>query len=483
MKTSRILRSILLLAVVFGLVWCAVVLYWRATDANPSTTDVVLYLGVLPLGLVGSYWLLRKGIERSRRGPAAAAAEGQAATAAADGAPADFVLELIATAIQVPVGASGDAVAQALIEPARPELHPQLKDAAGLPVLAAQVDPLDTAALADALAAIVTDDDPALLFPEERLRALALIDPVADELLLAALEAMPPADDATPLHGRAAAAPPPILRVQLLLPASWPQAARQGAADWLQHKALATGFEATAISIESLPVASAADVWKSIATTGQAQQVVPATDRYLLLATDSHIGAASVERLGAQGRLLGARRQEGLIPGEAAAGVLLMTPAARPPSLAQPPPQLHRLASQRREGNGAHGKTTVRQLTGLIQQTLATSELSAEKIMAVVSDADHRPSRSMEIAGTVSALFPDLDPVQKCLNLGVACGHVGIAGPLALLAVAAAQSLADSTDVMVISLGDEAILSTLIVSPAAPDPPTPAAAQAAATAH
>lgn len=483
MKTTRILRSILLLAVVFILVWCLVVFYWRATDANPSPTDLALYLGALPLGLVGSYWLLRKGIERLKR-PAtpAAAADGQTATAAVEGAaPANFVLELIASAIQVPAGSSGDEVAQALVEPKRPELHPQFKDGAGLPVLAAQVEALDTDALADALATLVNDGGPGLLFPDERLRALALIDPVADELLLAALEAMPPADEPAPVSGRAPPPPPSTaLRVQLLLPGSWPLAARQAAADWLLQKALATGFDATAVAIESLPVTAVADVWKTITATGQPPRDTPPVPMTLLLAADSQIGEASVERLGAQGRLLNPRRQEGLIPGEAAAGVLLTTPALRPPSLAQNPlPQLHRLAWQRRNGNATQGKAAASQLGALMQQSLAGVEGAAEKIAAVVSDADHRPSRATALAGAVSAVLPELDPTQKCLSLGVACGDVGIAALLALIAIAAAQSAADGAEVMVIGLGDDT-LGTLTVTPAPSPDSTPAAQQAAA---
>lgn len=483
MKTRRILRSMLLLAVVFVVVWCLVVFYWRATDANPSSTDLALYLGALPLGLVGSYWLLRKGIERLKQGPATPAAAEQTATATPEGAaPADFVLELIASAIRVPAGASGDEVAQGLIEPKRPELHPQLKDSAGLPVLAAQVEALDTAALADALAALVGDGNLDLLFPEERQRALTLIDPVADELLLAALEAMPPVAEPVPLYGRAPPpAPPPALRVQLLLPGSWPQAARQVAADWLLQKALATGFEAPAISIESLPVAATVDVWKTIAAAGRAQHDAAPAHMHLLLAAQSQIGEASVERLGAQGRLLSARRQEGLIPGEAAAGVLLTTPALRPPSLAQtPPPQLQRLAWQRRDGTATQGKATTVQLHALLQQSLASGEGAAEKIAAVISDADHRPSRATAIAGAVSALLPELDPMQKCLNLGVACGDIGIVAPLALIAVAAAQSAADSAEVMVVGLGDDDTLGTLTVAPAPSPDSTPAAQHAAA---
>lgn len=475
MKASRILRKVLLLALVVGLMWCLVVLYWRATDAHPSASDLALYLGAMPLGLIGAYWLLRSGIDRLGTAPtqvATTSADDPRATPVADEDVSDVVVQLLASAVRTAAGDSAGEIAAALAEPKRPALHAQLKDHTGLPVLAAQVEGLDTDAMAEILDALGGAS-----FPEERLRALTLLDPVAGELLLTALEILPTADKTASLRERVAAAA--RLRVQLLLPADWPQSARQSATDWLQEKAVAAGLDSAAFTIDCVPLATTAEAWQILDAIERDPQDGSSHDIHLLLAAESYVGQSCIARLAAQGRLASAGRQEGLVPGEAAAGVLLSITHKGTDfhGTTLSSPQLHRIASQRRQGHAPHARTTTLQLHALLRQSLASSRRPAEKIAAVISDADHRPSRSVEIAGTVSGLFPELDPIRQCLSLGVACGHGGLATPLALLAIASAHAIDDAADVMVVGLGDD-LLAALVVTPA-PEPST-AAAQIAA---
>ncbi|MFC3551867.1 hypothetical protein ACFOLC_12725 [Lysobacter cavernae] len=490
MNIAKIARSLVLIALVFVVVGGLVVFWWNVTDTNPSGRDIALYLGVLPAGLLGSYWLLRWGRTRAQaRRETRAAAVGEPAPGtggesieAAMPAP-DYVLHVLAGAVLLPAGASADEVAAALVEPQRPGLHPQLRDESGLPVFAAQVEGVDAGAIADALRAHLHDDGAVGQgVDEECLRALALLDPVAEELLYVALPTSAPADELLPPttpYGNSrvvrSSAPVSLLRVRLLLPAQWPQPVREAATQWLLAKAVAMGYTADQLSIESLPVTDGAEVWRLLDHLGQALARAPDHDRQLLLAAHSHLGERSIEQLIARGRLLNSRRQEGLLPGEGAAGVLLA--AIAPADADTPPLQMHRVVHGRNHA-AAQSRAAVRQASELVQRALTTAAQSAETIRTVVSDADHRPSRAIEIAGAVSMVLPELDPVQHCLHLGVACGDLGPVAPLAALAVAAAQAARDAAPVLVVGLAADDTRAALAVTPL----PTPTAAAEATAA-
>lgn len=473
MKTATVLRRTLAALVVFAMVWCAVVLHWRRSGATPGAGDVGLYLFALPLGLIGVYWLLRWGLDQ--RTAAQIATPHSAAAAGSDSGEqpqVDHVLHLLASAMLLPAGASADEVAQSLVEPKRPSLHSQLKNDAGMPVFAAPVDGLDPDAVADAVRAVLPEgEDFERLFPDERQRALALLDPVAEELLYLALPLVDEAfDPYAALQPRAVDRG--VLRIRLLLPQAWPPPTRQAAADWLLAKAAAIGFRADDLSVESMPVTAAAEVWRLLDQLAQAQaRAAPhegAYDRHLLLAAHSLIGEHSVEQLGQRRQLLASGHPEGLIPGEGAAGVLLAGPAL---AMAMPidpdataPLRLHRVVHGASHAD-AHSRAAVRQAGELLQRALTLTAQAADTILTVVSDADHRPSRAIEIAGAVSAVLPELDPVQHCRHLGLACGDLGAVAPLALLALAAAQAAQDAAPVLAMSLADATARAAFVISP------------------
>lgn len=56
----------------------------------------------------------------------------------------------------------------------------------------------------------------------------------------------------------------------------------------------------------------------------------------------------------------------------------------------------------------------------------------------MVSDADHRASRTGELYETLQDVLPDLDPVQQVTRVGEACGDLGVARALVPTALACA---------------------------------------------
>ena len=484
MKAGAVIRGLAAGALAFAAVWLVAILYWRSTGATPTTGQILGYLLLLPLLLVGVFLLVRLLIRR-RQGRRTAT--GPAATPGADSIAGstdaiepDRVLHLLASAVLTRAGDSGDAVAQALAAPSRPPLHPELRDRMGLPVFAAHVDDLDVAHIRAAVAGLLPDPRPRIpAFGEDQLRALALLEPVAEELLHAALpgpvetagEAASDSDAGT-LHphamhhsrsSRAAAPTPlaPVLHIRLLLPATWPEPLRRACATWLGDKARAIGFTGAMFRIEVSPVAGVADVWRLLDRLADADTRAGAdTDNHLLLAAHSLIDGSTVDRLDAGRMLLVSGNPEGLVPGEAAAGVLV-SPTAPPDDTQWSPLRLHRVV----HAPAGQGRAAGRALAVLMQRAIASAGVPLEQVSAVFSDADHRPSRAIEIAGGIAACLPELDPVEQGRHFGIACGETGAVATLAVLAAAAAHATADDRPVLLAAVADREVRFAGLLSP------------------
>ena len=483
MKIAGALRAATVVLLVFGLVWFAVVLHWQVAGASPTAVDLGMFLLVLPLVLLGVIWLLRRTLRRrsEQRSAASVAVPVTDTTSLIDDSPRpDRIVHVLASATLLRAGSSAAAVAESLAAPERPPLHGQLKDSVGLPVFAAAVENLDPGSMELLLGAAMAGPDTfERVFGDEALRAIALLDPVAEELLHCALPPIPleaaVAGIETGLHPHAmhhslssrGAVPAPaasVLRVHLLLPAAWPSAARQASGDWLSAKARAIGFDDHQLRVDVVPVNAAADTWRLLDQLMQTHPGGADGDRHLMLAAHSSIGETSIDRLDARRELLVSGHPEGLIPGEGAAGLLLGAATASLDPAAPPPLRLHRLL----RGQAGHGRTASRQAAELLRHALNTAAHPADAIALVFSDADHRPSRAIEIAGAISATLPDLDPVDDARHLGLVCGDIGAVAPLALLAAAAAQSAQDDAPVLVFGLADPLLRIATTVSPLSP---------------
>ena len=490
MTVATLLRRFAAAALVFVLVGAVMVAYWRRTGASPAAGDLGLYLLALPLGLIGGYWLLRWGIDGRKAKTSAATAAATGADVADDGPQPDRVLHLLAHAVLIPAGASAAEAVAALVEPKRPALHPQFKDDGGMPVFAAAVDGVDPDAIAEALREFLAAGsqphaDIDAVFAEEHLRALALLEPVADELLQVALAA--DADEMDPYARVAEVAPASVLRVRLLLPVAWPVAARQTAADWLLAKATTIGYRVGHVSVDVIAVEAASDVWRLLDQLGQARaresESGRDSDRHLLLGAHSLLAEAAIEQLSQQRPLLGSGRPEGMVPGEGAAGILISASVAAVDGVASVNPdvdldvplplRLHRVSSAPALA-GVPSRRVSQHAADLLARSLVTAAQPAHAVAALLSDGDHRPSRAVELAGAMAIALPDLDPIVHGLHLGIACGDLGAVAPLALIAAAAAQAEQSAAPVLAISVADDTLRFALAVSPL-PMPANPVA--------
>lgn len=488
MRTRAIARATGVVVLVFALVWLAVVLAWRARGVTPGGAELFGYLLVLPLVLLGGIWLVRRA--RARGGATAPAASDAAAvgTEAATGA-TDRALTLLGAALWMRAGDSPAAVCAALADPARPPLHPRLRDRLGLPVFAAPVEAVDGEAVADMVAATTADGDAfRRIATPEQLRALALLDPVAEALLAQALPEPAGTGGDAPLtaggmhpfamhHSRSSRADAPAparapTQVRLLLPAAWPAQVRTAAADWVRAKAVALGHAAGAVELEVTPVAAAIDAWRLLEHLALATPAA-GDGPQLLLAADSLLGEASIDRLDSRRELLVSGHPEGLVPGEGAAGLLFGVPDPAAEAVAVTVHGMRQAPAGQGRGAGAEAGR-------LLRDSLALARTEADHIAALFTDADQRPSRSIEVAGAVTAALPALDALADVRSLGVVCGATGAVAPLALLAAAA--DAARAAPVLVLGTGDASLRVAMTLSPLAVPNDQAAAAESAADA-
>ncbi|KGM53374.1 hypothetical protein N800_06395 [Lysobacter daejeonensis GH1-9] len=420
-------------------------------------------------------------------------------------------LAVVGGTLWLPAGRDANDIIDALRRHRRPSLHATLRDLHGFPVTVADVDGLDEAD-ADWGVAPETEVDVA------HRRALALLRPVAEELLLAALppDAADTVDDpsiahAGPAmhpyamhHSQSARAPAAqqraMLRVVLLLSADWPETAREHAVTQLLTLADVLGHDVDSIEAHCLAVHREADAWQWLAQ--QASVLVDSSvagDRLMLLATDSRVSESHVERLHSEDRLLRAGAPEGEVPGEGAAGLLLaavrlpsLVDSASPSGTAAPLPHadpfntdedaavhLH-LPQVARVNANERARDVARTSGDLIARALALAGCGATSSLQVITGADHRPSRMTEAATALVAQRPDLDPLDDALHLGVACGALGVAAPVALLALAAAQARDTATPTLAYSLADPATRAVAVLSPVVSEPRPPADVESAA---
>jgi hypothetical protein len=487
-----------------ALVWAVTIVYWQESHRAVTPQDVAVNLVALPVALFAAFLLLRFGIDAMKAPVAAAAPAGAAPTKTA--APVSAAAErawaatvLAANAVNA-TGASAAAIAGAHGDgPLRVGLDPELKDDAGLPIFAARVPQLDLASIESALEAL----RPGVAARREAwagalaspglVRALALLEsalqPLAGDLERVTPWLLEPPEASTP-HTR---------RVQVLLavPPAWSDFDSALAQAWLA--AHVSERWATPLAWPTREGENA--VWQTSvhpATTGEAfllrldklltllrQQ--EHEDLVLALAADSSLDDTVIESLAARGELFRAETTpQGVMPGEAAAALLLApgNVITNTPTLAHADaPRLTRLALRERDKPaGAAGRISGQCLGDAIGDALAAASCTGAAVGRLVSDLDHRGSRSGELYPSLPALLAGLDAATDVWPLGVGAGVGGVADSLVALAVASVPARADAKPVLVATVSHPTLRAAALLLPAAwlPLPPQPPAAAAPA---
>ena len=469
---ARLFRSGLTLLAVFVVVWVAVIVWWQSANRMPTTADIFTYLLLLPLGMLVGYWVIRRAVdgirsnvaagrELSAAAPAAASADGKAVDP--QDATRQWRAVLLASALRAPAGSDAASVVEAV----QANTQPGLTDVQGFGqrIFAAPVDGVDI----EDLRAELMERHPDVDWLDERLRALALADQVAEELAAHAVAQVP--ETSGPEATR--------LIITALLPRDWmPQ--HQAAADgWLRQR-IALIWPADRLTLELITAKGDADAL--LLLDRATQGVNRANDERVLrmvVVADSLVGPSAVEQLMQHEQLFEPTRSHGRVPGEAAAGVLLCAPAVAQSLALVPtadddaalPFTITRAGVARLESptpdRGQPQLQALGDAVGHVLDTLAAAPVKpkpdgpAEKaedaapaepitVAGVVSDTGIHPVRTVEVARVFSQRFPALDPTADLLPLGTPCGYVGAAGPL--LSVVVAHQLSQQTGKPVLAI-------------------------------
>ena len=418
--SSRI-RHALVAGAVFVACWGGAIAWWRSSARMPATSEWMLLLVGLPVAVllaafIGHTWSARRGAVRADAVPAAPARPASPVQA--------HHLEILATALRSPHGASPEELAAAIADnKARPALDRELVDDDGFPVLCARCEDAHDAALREDVAdwlAAHGGVEPS--FSDEQWRALTLASGVVAELAGRAAIGWIVRDDAVPR-----------LQVLPLLPSDWSAGQRDAAAAWLRHTAAHAGWRGEIG--QAVPDDDAAGGVAQLARIAAAAGTPGVT---LVVAAASHVGGATVARWASEQVLFTSARPQGMMPGEGAAGLLLGGAAPAGASDGQAVALLAPLAAaQVEEPADARRRGAERVLAGLVERTLAGAGVDAGGVAMLVADTGHRSRPVYELMEYAATTMRQLDGSADIVRVGASSGACGVVPFVTALALGA----------------------------------------------
>lgn len=463
---TRILKIVLLWLIVGAMVWLFTVWHWQQSGRDVDLSDIVSYLLVLPTVIVGGWLLALWAVKKIRAKvaqdivlPASQSVHSAPARSGDEALQQAHALVLDA-AVHTCVGPDAmSSLAEVQAGTARPGLDATLQDFDGLPIFSARVADLD---LGDAdIGELPTADAPAVAVS----RAMALLRGPVEQLAdtwMSLLAQLAPAQGATngaadhewgsgaktylsgvghrTPHDEMQRARPIQWAVRILMPASWSVAdqdlvvcAIRSRLAAVVDQAIASG--AAAPQWQVIPPATPEIWWSELDAHIKRWGRDGTAEALLILAVDSALDETTVERWQSVGELFTAQHQTGRVPGEAAVGMLLASPALRGRidfnALAQPAIRLARPVCLRRDKSAdAMGRVGAATLVETLNQALVVAGLKPSLDLMVVTDADHRASRTSELFEALQTVVPGLDPTVQVARAGEVLGDVGVARSL-----------------------------------------------------
>ncbi|NMG28249.1 hypothetical protein [Aromatoleum evansii] len=457
-----VLRPVVLGVLATALVWALVLGWWRAVGYEPGTVELATHLLLLPATLLAGFWLLRTVIEHLRQPPAAtvAHASGNSETRpAAASAPAHRPeTYLIAFALQCAHGTEAAQVLDAARQGCAPALDDDLRDAHGFPVFAARV-------------ADLSPEDPGGT-PHDHSVDICLTDGEQDARALALLHsALPRAlDDLAEFI-----APAPAIRIVLWLSDREREDAHgDRLATWLRREHLAPR-DIAATDVRFHHPRDDAHAFELIDALADELDRLSSPAFALVLGAVSHVDERTVAAWEAASDLFTASTQDGRIPGEAAAVLVLANRAGAALVGRLSSPRLSHAASGRvSPADASRAKAGAPLLGSLIDAILTDTQIDAARVSNVLADADHRAPITKDLLRTLSERFPTLEPLADMLSLGNATGFSAPIGGLVTLLCAAEAASANEGVALCLTCQSPNARAAIIVDARPPAPTSPA---------
>lgn len=444
------LKQVLWVSATFIAVWLAAVFYWQSTARLPAQSELLIYLGLLPLALIGVGWGINKAISHESAPTADKTAAAKLKAGEDDAKRAQqqaeqqrsWYLNILASSLQTSAGSTtADVLAKLKDGEVQAELDPELKNEDGFAVFSARIADLDVTNSLDAFNEwAVASGLSELQWSEAQLRALHLASTGFVELTQAAASHCEvQLFQQRAEHGRSRTAADelvPNLQLMTLWPQGWEKPNQLAASSWLRSLAIQHGWPERRILANepSLTQANPLELVDQICLQAGRTQIPTGG---ILTACDCGIDQNAVDALTSRGQLFGGKNTGGSKPGEVAAG-LLFADKQQGRLFGQPNfSKLHRASWALREKSAdERGKISADLLSTVLVKALKTGKVDPQRLKFVSADNDHKPAREAELAQMFSSTLPDLDFLKDGVKVAQTCGSAHHALTVAALCIA-----------------------------------------------
>lgn len=444
-----------------AVVWALVLGWWQTNDFQPTKTDLLLYLFILPFSVVSGFLLLRAFIENLKAAPKKEEARKEikdedplaSATAKTSAAERVFSICLIGAWINTPAGKTATELLENIDAGARPEPSDQQQDDNGFPLFISEVTDLDIDQLTETLAS-QKNDLSRLSESPRAIRLLALLESILPDVEMQTRALL----EKSPTSAR--------LRIHWLLPSNIENALFPTLRSWLNDNHL-SAIDSHRIEITMKQVVHEADALSQIDNiTLQINRENLVDDLMLVIAAASAVDEASIQALTRSKRLFSPSNQSGQIPGESAVALLFSSPKVATSNGIDDAVVISRVSSATRDKPvteaGRINGTLIEQLT---EGILNIHAQDASAIQTVVSDCDHRSGNVCELQASIGQKLDHLDPTKDCLSTGTVTGTNQPPGSLLALVCAREKVLITKGPTLCISNQHDSERAVLLAMP------------------
>ena len=457
----------LLAGFVIVAVWLLVISYWRVSLHMPSTSDVLMYLVLAPVALLVFVFVAKKLGGALLGASVAANADGHASSsikleqnAQSNTAGYQSVLTIVSANAITRFGQTADDLVTAISSKKTSfELDAQLLDSHGYPMLSGRIaDTEETEAFARVEQWTIADGVTAVIWTREDKRTLALVHALFIELsqsllmqaLIAELMARPP--------GNNYAEEWPLVSLIVTLPTRWGTQQKQSVITWFADTITQQGWPAEKIYIHPFGELSNVDSLTLIDRLSVQISQQQTSGFYIVLSGHSYVGDQTFSEMQAA-------NMAGLIPGEAAAGMVLAAPPWAAKLMAEPMAHVYRIAQYKRDKSAdAARKVKPDTLIRAIKDALLAAEIKPEQVVAVSADTDTRNNRIGELYQALYETVPDMELDADCFKMEASCGALGKVGGLLALVTAWQLAVKHNQPVLCVTNNDGIERSACVIA-------------------